>query len=230
MPTTVDRGWIGEKKVDLEQIKSDPYILALMKMSDRQIEVMGYTEHGLRHANITSDYAMKICRSLGLNDYETETASIATYLHDIGNLTGRENHGQTGAVLVGQFLLSYGAKPDQLAEILTAISNHDDDPPIIATKTTAICIIADKADVNHTRVRKTANIQTDIHDRVNFAVLDSVIEVSEGFIILNLTLNPSIAQAADYLEIFAGRMQAMRKSAKYLGCEFQLIINGVRII
>ena len=107
--------------MDLEQIKSDPYILALLKMSDRQIEVMGYTEHGLRHANVTSDYAIKICRSLGLNDYETETASIATYLHDIGNLTGRENHGQTGAVLVGQFLLSYGAKPDQLAEILTAM-------------------------------------------------------------------------------------------------------------
>ncbi|MBP6927756.1 MAG: phosphohydrolase [Caldisericales bacterium] len=216
--------------IQLDRIENDPYIVELLKASDRQIAALGYTEHGIRHATVTCEAARKICSGLGLSQWETDVACAASFLHDIGNLTGRENHGPLGAILVSPFLVQHGLLPEELARVITAISCHDDDEkPVISTVTTAVTIIADKSDVNRSRVRPTADIKTDIHDRVNYAVLESNISAQKGKISLSLRLDPQIACTADYLEIFASRMQAMRKSAQFLGCEYELEINNVKI-
>jgi hypothetical protein len=94
----------------------------------------------------------------------------------------------------------------------------------------AVVIMADKADVRRSRVRRPEEVEKDIHDRVNFAVTESNIIVVGRNVTLSLSLDEKIACTADYLEIFSGRMIAMRTSAKYLGCQFELVINGNRIL
>ncbi len=215
--------------ITLQRVSSNEYIIELLRASDRQIEALGYTEHGLRHAEVCANAATEICVGLGFPRWETDVSACAAYLHDIGNLGGRQNHGQMGSVIVHPILMSMNVAPKELARIVTAVACHDDEPPVISTVTTAVCIIADKSDVNRSRVRPSANIESDIHDRVNYSVLESMLQIEEGSITLRLVLDPNIADTADYLEIFADRMQAMRKSAKFLGCQFRLLINNVRI-
>lgn len=218
--------------VKLETIKNDPYILEILRESDNTTKTMGYTEHGLVHANIVSDLAHNLCKSFGFNEQDTEVARVSAFLHDIGNLAGRENHGQVGASIVTPILLRHDVEPTELAQIISAISNHDDDVPVISTKNCAVVMIADKADVRRSRVRETTSmehIRTDIHDRVNYAVLDGSLVVENGDVKLKLSLDPEFASAADYLDIFASRTTAMRRSARYLKYDFHLIIDGVQI-
>jgi hypothetical protein len=216
--------------VTLANVTNDPFIIELLKESDASTEKLGITEHGLKHAAVTADYALKICKGLGLSPKETTVATIAAFLHDIGNLTGRTNHGQIGAAIVVPILMRYGIEPAELAKILAAIANHDEEQPVITNKTTAVVIMADKADVRRSRIRKSADVEKDIHDRVNFAVTESQVVIEGGKISLRLALDEQISCVADYLEIFAGRMIAMRSSAIFLGCEFELNINGSKIL
>lgn len=216
--------------VTLQNLINDPYITELLKESDATTEKLGITEHGLKHASITADYARKISEGLQLDKTETMMAVVSAYLHDIGNLTGREIHGQVGSAMLVPILLKHNVDPLELARIVSAVAHHDDEEPRISNKTTAIVIMADKADVRRSRVRNPLDVEKDIHDRVNFSVTESSIIVERNNVSLNLVLDETIACTADYLEIFSGRMIAMRTAAQFLGCQFELVINGKRIL
>lgn len=216
--------------VTLQNLINDPYITELLKESDATTEKLGITEHGLRHAEITADYARKICEGLSLDQNETMMAVVSAYVHDIGNLTGREIHGQIGSALLAPILMKHSVNPLELARIVSAVAHHDDEEPRISNMTTAIVIMADKADVRRSRVRNPFDVNKDIHDRVNYSVIESSILVKGLNVSLNLVLDETIACTADYLEIFSGRMIAMRTAAQFLGCQFELVINSKRIL
>ena len=74
-------------------------------------------------------------------------------------------------------------------------------------------------------------IRFDIHDRVNYAVEKSFLNVDEGSkqITLELTVDTGISQVMEYFEIFMTRMLASRKAAKFLGTTFGLTVNGNRL-
>ena len=89
------------------------------------MEAMGYTEHGFRHANLVANIAYQVLSRLGYTEREATLASVAGYLHDVGNSLARDAHGQTGAILVYQSLRDsvHGA---DLMPILAAIANHEE--------------------------------------------------------------------------------------------------------
>ena len=72
----------------------------------------------------------------------------------------------------------------------------------------------------------------DIHDRVNYAVVNSVLSVSseEKTITLDITLDDAICSVLDYFEIFLERMLMCRRAAEMLGCRFSLLANGGRVL
>ena len=92
-------------------------------------------------------------------------------------------------------------------------------------------ILGDKSDVHRTRVRNPDMIKFDIHDRVNYAVTKSFLNVDEAThsIVLELTVDTEISQVMEYFEIFMTRMLACRKAAKFLGTSFGLLVNGNRL-
>ena len=114
--------------------------------------------------------------------------------------------------------------------MITAIGNHDEPNAYPVDAVTAAIIIADKTDVRQTRVRNKDSATFDKHDRVNFAVKQSTVKVSDHVIQASLKLDKSVCSVMDYFEIFLERMILCRKAAEQLGCEFALVINKERVI
>jgi metal-dependent HD superfamily phosphatase/phosphodiesterase len=175
--------------------------------------------------------AYNILTRLGYPEREAELAAIAGYLHDIGNAVNRDHHAQTGAVMAMQLLTEMGMPDLEIVRIMGAIGNHHEDQGDPVTAVAAAVILGDKSDVHRTRVRNPDMIKFDIHDRVNYAVEKSFLNVDEAAkqITLELTIDTHISQVMEYFEIFMTRMLASRRAAKFLGTTFGLAVNGNRL-
>ncbi|NLG33692.1 MAG: phosphohydrolase, partial [Syntrophomonadaceae bacterium] len=49
-------------------------------------------------------------------------------------------------------------------------------------------------------------------------------------ITMELIIDTSICPVMDYFEIFLTRMILCRRAANFLGCEFELVINGAKLL
>lgn len=217
-------------KVTFEKIKKDPAIQAYIKAADDSLVALGYTEHSFAHVGKVSDEAARILEFIGCDSDTVELAKIAGYMHDIGNLVNREEHSQSGAVMAFRILDKMGMPPEDIATVVTAIGNHDEGTGVPVNAVSAALILADKTDVRRSRVRNS-DLQTfDIHDRVNYSVVDSRLELLGGEIRLSLIINTDISSIMDYFEIFLVRMTMCRRAAEKLGLTFRLAINEQNFI
>lgn len=214
-----------------EQIHNDKQLFEYIGLSNEYLGAIGFTEHGYRHAMKVGYWAAVVLNQLGFSAEEVETAQIAGYLHDIANFICRSNHGQSGAVLLHQLLPQHGLTGRRLAQILSAVGNHEEQYGSIYNTTCAAVVIADKSDVHRTRVRDYDQSKHDIHDDVNYAVTQSTLEVDAEMkqIRLVLTIDARIASVMDYFEIFLSRMVMCRSAAKFLGCTFHITANNLLI-
>src|SRR5690349_18430262 len=213
--------------IPFEAVRDNPRVRSYIRMADAALEQIGYTEHGERHVGLVSRIAFNVLKRLGHPERTCELAAIAGYLHDIGNAVNRDHHAQTGAVMAMQILNDFGMPDDEILAVIGAIGNHheNDGDPISAVA--AAVILGDKSDVHRTRVRNPDMIKFDIHDRVNWAVEKSFLNVDgdQKHITLELTIDPKISHVMEYFEIFMTRMLASRKAAKHLGATFGLQVN-----
>lgn len=218
--------------VKLADVKQHPTIRAYVQQADDNLAAMGFTEHGFRHIGLVSDLARSILLSLGREERLAELAAIAGYVHDLGNCVGRVHHGAAGALLVEPVLRELGMPPAEVALILSAVGNHEEEVGEPVNAVAAALILADKSDVHRTRVRNREISTFDIHDRVNFAVNKSVLDVDaeQGLITLNITIETEYTPIMDYFEIFLERMLMCRRAASFLGCQFRLRINEVQLL
>lgn len=222
--------------ITVKEVKSDREVAAIMRVSEQQIEALGFTEHSTRHSSIVSKWSGDILRKIGADERDINLAEIAGYLHDIGNAVSRVDHAQSGALLAYRILVRMGMDCDAAAEIMMAIGNHDEQFGIPVSVVSSALIIADKADVHKSRVRKDvrglAPADQNIHDRVNLAAESSFISVDEPGkeIDLEVTINTEVCEVMDYFEIYFKRMQMCRKAAEFLGRKFGLLINGVKML
>ncbi len=215
-----------------KDVVKDPEVIALVAEADRQLEVLGYTEHGPRHARLVAKYARGVLVALGAEERATELAAIAGYLHDVGNVVNRERHERTSALLARDILLRRGMDYRETGQIMAAIGNHDEKSGNPVSDVSAALILADKADVHKSRVRNPAFIKFDIHDRVNYAVKHSALTMhsEDRSIRLDLTVDTSVSPVMEYFEIFLSRMVISRRAADFLKCHFELVINGTRLV
>lgn len=215
-----------------ENLKKDEEIIAYIKAANDVLGEIGYTEHGLAHAVKTGTDASRILETLGYGERTCELAKIAGLMHDIGNTVNRCDHAQSGAFLAFELLRARNFPVSEVIAVTTAIGHHDEKTAAPVTPLAAALILADKSDVRTTRVRSRKTVKTDIHDRVNYAVFSSELEVDseEKMICLTLKINTEICPVMEYFEIFLERMVLCKKSAAYLGCDFELIINDTRLL
>jgi metal-dependent HD superfamily phosphatase/phosphodiesterase len=216
----------------VDDVKRDAEVEAFLTKANEYTGVIGYTEHGPRHANLTASIAYNVLRRLGAEERVAQLAAIAAYLHDIGNLVSRANHEHTGALLADGILRRLGMGPDERAVVMGAIGNHEERHGEAVSPVGAAVILADKSDVHRTRVRNPDPTAFDIHDRVNYAVEHSFLRVDEKSktVTLELTIDTTISQVMEYFEIFLDRMLMCRRAAAFLGCGFKLQINGVKLL
>lgn len=218
--------------ITYEIVKNNAAIRAYIEKADQSLIALGFTEHSFAHVTLVSENAARILTALGADEKDIETVRIAGYLHDIGNVVNRIDHAQSGAIMAFRLLDNLGADPEQIATIITAIGNHDESTAYPVNAVAAALILADKTDVRCTRVRNKDVATFDIHDRVNFAVKKSAVQISteKMEICLKLHIDTTICSVTDYFEIFLGRMILCRKAAEKLGLKFILRINGQKLM
>lgn len=218
-------------KITYEDIRNNETVKTYIQKADESLIALGFTEHSFPHVTKVAELASKILLTLGYSERDAELAKIAGYLHDIGNVINRVDHAQSGAVMAFRILDNMGADPEDIATIITAIGNHDESTAFPVNPIAAALILADKTDVRYTRVRNQAVANFDIHDRVNYSVKESEVEVvKDSHIELRLRIDTEMCAVMDYFEIFLNRMILCRKAAEKLGVEFWLMINGQRLI
>ena len=218
--------------VTLAMIQENTKVKTLIQKADDNLGALGYTEHGFRHCRLTGRAAQRVIVELDGVSREAELAGIAGYLHDIGNVMGRREHDVAGAIMAMQILQELNMPLEEVADIAAAIGNHDEEEGRVVNKITAALILADKSDVHRSRVRNRDIATFDIHDRVNYAVEESRLNIDsqDRVITLALKIDTSISQVMEYFEIFLTRMVMCRRAAAFLDARFSLTINEVTLL
>ncbi len=214
------------------EIKNNPAVITYIRKANENLGVLGFTEHGFRHTDLVAVTARRILMDLGYNSREAELAAIAGYLHDIGNVVERSHHYYIGALIAMDILKDLGVEEKEIAEVASAIGNHDERYGHPVSNISAAVILADKADVHRSRVRNRDFAKFDIHDRVNYAVEESELELDpvKRIITLRLKIDTRISRVMEYFEIFLSRMILCRRAADFLTSRFALIINEAQLL
>jgi metal-dependent HD superfamily phosphatase/phosphodiesterase len=218
--------------LEAADLMHDPLVTSFIEQGNRHLEAIGYTDHGQVHVKMVSRLCREILLKLGYPERMAELAAIAGYLHDIGNVINRNGHSQAGALIAWELLNRMQMPEEETAVICSAIGNHDEGNGHPVNPVTAALILADKSHVHRNRVRNHDVATFDIHDRVNYAVEYSIINIDEEekLISMEIAIDTDICPVMEYFEIFMSRMLMCRRAADALGCEFELIINGAKLI
>lgn len=214
--------------ITIEHLRKDAEVKTYIEKANEQMNALGYTEHGFRHAGIVAQTASNLPVELGFEPRLSELAAVAGYMHDLGNAINRKIHCETGAVMAFSILTRMGMPTDEIGTIIAAIGNHEEELGSPVSPVGAALILADKADVHHSRVQNPNPLAFDIHDRVNHAVQHSALRVDKErkTINLELTTDCQAASVMEYFEIFLTRMLMCRRAADFFGYRFRLVING----
>lgn len=220
------------EEITLEQVRNHPQVKVLIQKANDALGALGYTEHGFRHCELVAKVARQVLLDLDGPSREPETAAIAGYLHDIGNVMGRREHDVAGAIIAMQILQDLKMPLEEIADIIAAIGNHDEAEGQVVNRVAAALILGDKSDVHRSRVRNPDLATFDIHDRVNYAVEYSSLKVDseQSVVTLALKIDTSISQVMEYFEIFLTRMVMCRRAASFLNARFALVINDVELL
>ena len=218
--------------VTFKDIVNDVSIKEYIRQADESLLSIGYTEHSFAHVTKTANNVRYILKTLGYSERYVDIACIAAYMHDIGNVINRVDHSQSGAMMAFRILDNMGMPAEELSQIITAIGNHDEGTGTPVNPIAAALILADKSDVRRTRVRNVDLATFDIHDRVNYSVTDTKLQIDEDKIDIKLimTIDTKYSSVMDYFEIFLERMIMCRKAAERLGLNFRLVINGHHLL
>ncbi len=239
--------------ITLEDVIKKEEVKAFIEGAQKQLKALGYTEHSYRHIGIVSKRTGEILEKLEYDEKTIELGKIAGYLHDIGNVVNRVDHAHSGAILAYNILKEMKMPLEDITEIVTAIGNHDEKTGTAVSAISAALILADKSDVHRNRVENTNMSNFDIHDRVNYAVTDSKLEINEKErkidrvnyavtdskleinekerkIVLKLTIDTQICPVLDYFQIFMDRTMMSKYAAKYLQVWYELVINGTKLL
>ena len=211
-----------------EELKKNEAVKTYITGADKSLAALGFTEHSFANVGKVAETCRYILSVMEYSEHEIELAKIAAYLHDIGNLVNRIDHSQSGAVMAFRILDNLNMEASDIATIVSAIGNHDEGTGVPVDAVSAALILADKSDVRRSRVRNRDKSTFDIHDRVNYSVKRSALEINEAktVITLKLSIDTRYGSIMEYFEIFMGRMILCRKAAEKLGLTFKLEING----
>lgn len=218
--------------ITLQNLRNDPMIKTMIAKGNDHLGVLGFTDHGKLHVSLVSDLSYDILDQLGSPRRETELAAIAGYLHDIGNVINRQGHSQSSALMAMTILRRMSMDPEEIAIVAGAIGNHDEGNGQPINRVAAALILADKSHVHRSRVRNRDIATFDIHDRVNYAVNESLLRVNgeTRVITMELSIETEICPVMEYFEIFLSRMVMCRRAASFLECQFELLINGAKLL
>src|ERR1700730_14972783 len=106
------------KAVTIDDVKKDPQIIAFLQRANEQMRLLGYTEHGHRHAALVGRIAYNILIRLSYPERVAQLGEIAGYLHDAGNVIHRDGHALSGGLIAMAVLDRLGMPYEEIAAIM----------------------------------------------------------------------------------------------------------------
>ena len=216
--------------VTLADINTNKKIHMLIESANAALAAIGYTDHGPRHVGYVSRVTAEILNRLGYPERTCELGAIAGWVHDVGNMVNRKNHGAIGATLLFPILSEMGMELEEVCRVCTAVGSHEEATGRPVSELSAALIIADKIDAHRTRVRKGKHDEKDIHDRVNYSIQKTKLYVDKqaANIRFEFTMDES-SSVLEFMQIYMTRMIICEKASEFLNCSFSMVVNGMQI-
>lgn len=130
-----------------KEIRANEEVNALLDKGNKNLGLLGFTDHSQAHCIHVADTAGHILKKFGYDAHDIELAKIAGYMHDIGNAVNRAHHAEYGSLLANEILRGSDLSAQDRITIVSAIANHDESTGGAVDAISAALIIADKTDV-----------------------------------------------------------------------------------
>lgn len=248
---------LDKAKLLVSKVFTDPEIARLYEAGDKlsQHQTKHDIAHAIQvrdlAAKIVAEYSKM--KPGALDDWTCEVViPLAAYLHDIGRAINVDEHAEAGAKWAMGYLPRLTVNGESLPlEVIKRVAR------IIACHRSsivhkmdfndpawAIVVLADKCVGDEERVRPGRAFILSIltffratwiplrkggeHDRANFAIKHSDLEIDEKDMVLSIELDRRVCQPSLIVSLYGERFRACVKAARYLDCRFRLEFNGER--
>lgn len=137
-----------------KKVLNDKKIINLYRNISNSEEFFGiYCKHSLSHAKNVANTVERVLEGLDCDKKLIEDAKIASILHDIGCIKGKDNHAERSYDMAKIYLKEKPIKLSNEKKVLEAIRNHRDGFDTNNIITLAV-IFADKIDLSKNRLSK----------------------------------------------------------------------------
>ena len=182
--------------------------------------------HGLKHVKNVCKIMDKLCSTLDITGEEKEALLIASALHDIGQVNGREEHGRKAKeFLMDNFELELKNQPFY-NQILEAIEKHDNPCVIENSLFTLLVQFCDKMDFSKYRLEDNYRVKFRYYCYENIDNIDFIYD-DENFGINIITSNVDNFMESFSNENFSKKViNAVEILAKKLNRKMLILNNG----
>ncbi len=190
--------------------------------------------HGMKHINNVVKLSDELTNVFELSERELEMLKVAEILHDLGQVEGREKHGERAAIFAREYLpkLAYFSE-EEVNTICSAIKTHDEhsDYAMLETDFSWFVNFIDKMDFS--RYRLDDNCQEKF-GQVEYVEIERVRLERKGnrFLILIETIpNPQIiSEAALFSKNFFNKVIRTAKNfCDHFNFELEMYLGNDRL-
>lgn len=148
--------------------------------------------HGFIHINNVIKNAKRLAKTFKLTKNEKELLLVACTLHDIGYLSGRDDHAQNGSIIAKEILKIWDFNNSDIEIITNAIKNHGGKQKEDFQDRVSMClIIADKLDFINSRYDKSKLKESYLKIFPN--INDTYLDYKNNKLILNIFINQNFS-------------------------------------
>ena len=182
--------------------------------------------HGLKHVKNVCKIMDKLCSTLDITGEEKEALLIASALHDIGQVDGREEHGRKAKeFLIDNFELELKDQPFY-NQMLEAIEKHDNPCVIENSLFTLLVQFCDKMDFSKDR------LEDNYRERFRYYCYENIDNIDFIFDDENFGINIITSNVDNFTELFLNEnfskkvINAVEVLAKKLNRKMIVLNNG----
>ncbi len=185
--------------------------------------------HGLKHVKNVCKIMDKLCNILNIDSEEKEALLIASVLHDIGQVDGREEHGKKAKMFLIDNFEDDLKNQKYYGDILEAIEEHDNPCVVDNSLFTLLVQFCDKMDFSKER------LEDNYREKFRYYPYENIDRVDFIYDDNNFGINIITSNVDNFVELFFKEnfprkvLNAVEALAKKLNRE-PLVLNNGEII
>lgn len=208
-----------------ELINDNDILKIYQSIEEKEIRDNDWAFHNFTHVSNVSEMSCKILSDLNFSKNDIYKAKIACYLHDVGELTGKEGHALRSYNFAKDYFENRNWEFEGKEEILDSIKNHSDGFDSNSVITLSV-ILSDKLDIKKSRITEAGKL---IVGNRQYAYIDDIlVEIKDHTLMISFITDKRI----DYKEVseyyFTHKLfKSIEKFSNKLGLNYKILIDGM---